>query len=234
MPPERLLRPATLHSASASPPIINGYAALAKWAVVAGHTLRSYKANWHVPDSPSTDSGQTIYLFIGAESTAGVGDQTILQPVLQWGVDGLKRWAVASYCVCGSPGNLKFAAKTKSVPVSEGERLTASIILQSSTDGAFNYLSEFEGIAETKLYIGLPQAFTQIGLALEAYEVMKLSDLPSSGMTRFDQLRISLDGDLKPEPDWQIANPELQYGIQAVPVTHEGIQSEIDVLYRAT
>lgn len=202
--------------------------------MAAGNTLRSYKANWHVPDPPTTDTGQTIYLFIGAESTAGVGDQTILQPVLQWGVDGLKRWAVASYCVSGSPGNLKFAAKTKAVPVSEGERLTASIILESSADGVFNYLSEFEGIAETKLYMGLPQAFPQIGVALEAYDVMKLSDLPSSDMTRFGELRISLGGNLKPEPDWQIANPELQYGIRAVPVTHDGIQNEIDVLYRVT
>lgn len=230
MPLEHLLHRAISGRSALKSPLMDGYAARATWAANDGNSIRTLKATWRVPAPPMSHSGQTIYLFIGMETA--VGDRTILQPVLQWGVNGLKNWSVASYCVSGSPGNLKFAAATKAIPVSSGQHLTASITLQTNTDGIFGYLSEFEGLAETVLHINLPQELTQVGTALEVYNVMKLSDLPNSDTTRLAPIVIRLFDDARVSPVWEITNSELKYNVRAVAVPHDGVQDEIDIFYR--
>jgi hypothetical protein len=217
---------------------MNGYAARATWepdqspgSMEIGRSVKSFKASWRVPAPPSTDSGQTIYLFIGMETGSAVGDKVILQPVLQWGVHNLNHWGVATYCVSGSPGNLKFAATTKAMRVAPGDNLTASIVLQQKVGGTYGYLSEFVGIPESSLYINLPQELVQVGVALEVYRVMKLSDLPNSDVTRFSVVEIEFDNDAKGNPNWELANPELKYKIRAAPVMHGGVHNEIDIYY---
>jgi hypothetical protein len=180
MPLKRHLHNVSLRVGSKGQPIIDGYAAAAIWTAPAGSSISALKATWQVPDPPAADSGQIIYLFIGMETAGPVGDRTILQPVLQWGANDRKQWSVASYCVSGSPGNLKFAATSKAVLVSPGERLSASITLKKTPEGA-SYLSQFERIPETVLYVRLPQALSQAGIALEAQNVMQLSRSRAKG-----------------------------------------------------
>lgn len=237
LPIDRLLTRTETSSNSTAFPVINGYAARATWqcdqplgSTKIGRSIRSFKASWRVPDPPTTELRQILYLFMGMETGTSVGNKVILQPVLQWGANELKYWSVAIYCVSGSPGNLKLAATTGALRVVTGDNLTASIKLQGKVGGAFGYVSEFIGIPGS-LQLSLPRELVQTGVALEAYNVMKLSDLPSSELTAFNALEIILDDDTKASPNWQLTNPELKYNIRASPVVHGGVQDEIDIYY---
>ena len=57
-------------------------------------------ANWNVPAAPSTNDGQTIYLFPGAEDYADV--VTIIQPVLGWNSDYASAWGIETWNCCVS------------------------------------------------------------------------------------------------------------------------------------
>jgi hypothetical protein len=224
---------------AASNPLINGYAARATWefdqpsgSKQIGGSIRSFKAFWRVPDPPATESGQTIYLFIGMETGISIGNKVILQPVLQWGANDIKNWSVSTFCVFGTPKDLKLAAVTKAIPVAAGDQLAASIVLQEKVGGAFGYLAEFSGISGSSLYVNLPQELIQVGVALEVYNVMKLSDLPNSDRTVFDMIQIVSDSDAELSPIWELTNSELKYDIRAAAVVHAGIQDEIDIYYR--
>src|SRR5579859_737513 len=61
----------------------SGWIADAFWANNTGNPVTSFRTTWKVPPAPTTDHGQTIYLFNGIDP-ANPGD-AILQPVLQWG-----------------------------------------------------------------------------------------------------------------------------------------------------
>lgn len=166
------------------------------------------------------------------ETDASSPNKTIIQPVLQWGAMGLRSWTVASYCVCGRPGNLIFAAVTNAVAVVPGDHLTASISLETHADGSFGYLSQFDGISGTALHMALPQQLVQAGIALEGYNVTKPSDLPNADLTRFGAIGVGLNDGTMASPVWTITDTEAQWDVRAVAVTHGNVQDEIDVYYR--
>ena len=53
---------------------------------------------WNVPPMPSTNHGQTVYLFPGMEDYKNV--VTIIQPVLGWNADYSSAWSIASWNCC--------------------------------------------------------------------------------------------------------------------------------------
>src|SRR5208282_1418503 len=67
-------------------------------------TNKSYgkiAATWIVPPSPTSDDGQILYFFPGLEDMSNV--ISIVQPVLQWGNNGIfggRYWLVASWNCC--------------------------------------------------------------------------------------------------------------------------------------
>jgi hypothetical protein len=77
----------------------NGWQTYAWWDS-GGASISSFATTWVVPPAPSTNSGQTIFLFNGIQNTgANFG---ILQPVLQWGISaagGGSYWAIANWYV---------------------------------------------------------------------------------------------------------------------------------------
>ena len=77
-------------------------------------------STWTVPPAPSTDSGQTIFLFNGIQNYGT--NYGILQPVLQWGpsaAGGGSYWSIASWYVT-SGGD---AFHTTLIQVDEGDVL---------------------------------------------------------------------------------------------------------------
>jgi hypothetical protein len=79
-------------------PTING------WVEYAGTTTTSsygaMGAYWRVPPAPSTNHGQTVYLFNGMEDYNDT--VTIIQPVLGWNSDYASAWGIASWNCCKS------------------------------------------------------------------------------------------------------------------------------------
>jgi hypothetical protein len=218
---------------------MNGYLALARWDFQAATMnkakfIRSYTATWRVPLAPSTESDQTVYLFMGMETA---DSKSILQPVLQWGKEvgggGGTVWSVACYFVDGRSENLKMGTRTKSVRVSSGDVLDATIELVSREKDLFGYSCGFKGINGCGIYVESPLQFVQTGIALEVASVGKSSDLPMSKVTHFEDLEILLDDGTRADPSWQIRNCAIEYGVRAIPIAHDGVQSEIDIYYRA-
>ena len=74
------------------------------WVEYAGTTTTSsygyMYAYWNVPPAPSTNDGQTVYLFNGLEDYKDV--VTIIQPVLGWNSDYASAWGIASWNCCAS------------------------------------------------------------------------------------------------------------------------------------
>jgi hypothetical protein len=221
--------------------LIDGYAALARWNFERARALenidasvQAFKVAWHVPTAPKTDSGQTIYLHMGMETSQCGEVQSILQPVLKWGPvpDGRKSWSIASYYVSGKPGDLRFAAMTEAVPVSPGDKLEAAIRLVGKGRGTFMYVSEFAGALGTRLYIASPNELVQIGVALEVSHVAQLSDLPDSDLTCFSGIEVALDKNATPDIAWEITNSALKYNVRAASIVHSGVQDEVQIFYR--
>ena len=61
----------------------SGWIVDAFWQNTTGNPVTSFKTTWRVPPAPTSDSGQTIFLFNGIDPANP--SQAILQPVLQWG-----------------------------------------------------------------------------------------------------------------------------------------------------
>lgn len=63
------------------PNLGSGWISYGYWNNGTGTSLSSFRSTWTVPPSPSTDSGQTIFLFNGIQNYGN--NYGILQPVLQ-------------------------------------------------------------------------------------------------------------------------------------------------------
>jgi hypothetical protein len=74
-------------------------------------------SEWDVPPAPSTNDGQTVYLFNGLEDYKDV--VTIIQPVLGWNSDYASAWGIASWNCCES-GTV---VEAPPAPVNSGDHL---------------------------------------------------------------------------------------------------------------
>jgi len=209
------------------PTLGSGWIAYAYWSNGTGTTFRRFTSKWKVPPSPSSsaDPLQTIFLFNGIQNTGT--NFGILQPVLQWGTSaagGGPSWSIASWYV--TSGGQAF--HTQLVPVSEGDVLTGTMTLVSSDGIHFNYLSEFEGVAATKLPVQNIAELTWFNETLEAYAIVDCSDYPNTTSTPFSD--IVLDSAAGPLPlAWTSVSQISDCGQHAV----SSAPSEVDIIYRA-
>jgi hypothetical protein len=204
-----------------------GWIADASWANDTGSPITSFLATWVVPEAPSTNSGQLIYLFSGIDPANT--SAAILQPVLQWGFSeagGGPYWSVASWYVLGSGQ----AFHTSSVQVNAGDTLTGAMTLTDNTGGGFTYNCEFVGIANTSLVVAAPAELVWCNVTLEAYNVTQCSDYPASASTAFQSIEIQT-GDTTPPVNWSVDNIVTDCGQQAVVVNNSGANGEIDIFY---
>src|SRR5271170_5945542 len=97
-------RPKSLEVGAHDPPkpMASGWITYANWYNNTGDPICSFDTTWTVPPAPTTNNGQTIFLFNSIEPGTY---NAILQPVLQWGpsyAGGGAFWTVASWYLVGS------------------------------------------------------------------------------------------------------------------------------------
>jgi len=178
-------------------------------------------ANWNVPAAPSTNDGQTIYLFPGVEDYADV--VTIIQPVLGWNSDYASAWGIASWncCVSGT------VFEAPPAPVKSGDVIlgymfdtcasgtlscpTWDIVTWDRTNGNFSELLNTSSFGQTFNW-----AFAG---ALEVYNVVQCGDYPSGGATTFYDLGLyNYKWQKLANPAWTVTNlssgltPQCGYG----------------------
>jgi len=138
-------------------------------------------AFWNVPPAPTTNDGQTVYLFNGMEDINDV--VSIIQPVLGWNSDYADAWGIASWNCCVN-GNVNEATPT---PVSSGDLIygymfdtcsagtetcsTWDIVTWDLTSGKFSELLDTSNYGQTFNW-----AF---GGVLEVYNIVQCGDYPN-------------------------------------------------------
>jgi hypothetical protein len=162
---------------------------------------------WTVPSNPSANGG-LIYLFNGLEPAT---ENWILQPVLQWGNNGLfggNNWVIASWMV--GPNNYAFHSPAETVYAghsifgyteitgTSGSTLDWRVQAQDTTSGAYSWI--------TATTSGLHWTWGFAGV-LEAYYITSCSEFPSSGHTTFSNSAIDHEF-----PYYNPENPAGWYG----------------------
>jgi len=153
--------------------------------------LTSYNGTWAVPQDPTQDVSQTLFLFTGFQNSfsavQGRDDVVnIIQPVLQFGpsaAGGGKYWALASWYV-DSNDNAFWSNLTKTAP---GNTIQGNMLKDAKT-GIWN-ISSIDVTASTITTLNIatntsePYAF----VTLEVYTVNNCQDYPH-GSVEFTDL----------------------------------------------
>jgi len=177
-------------------------------------------ANWIVPPAPTTDDGQTVFLFPGMEDYAL--DETIIQPVLGWNAGFFgTNWSIASWNCCPS-GTTLYSTPVK---VNPNDIIFGTIISNSAgtTASTWNITTEDTTTGKSTTLRKTPsegQTFTWAqGGALEVYEIVQCSDYPPNKSTAFYNLELRDDNfNIYYDPGWVLFNywggltPVCNYG----------------------
>jgi hypothetical protein len=198
------------------------------WIEYAGITTTSaygeIYSEWEVPPAPTTNDGQTVYLFNGLEDYQDV--VTIVQPVLGWNSDYASAWGIASWNCCES-GTVYEAPPA---PVNSGDHIEGyvfdncaagtkvcsswDIVTYDVTNGNFSELLDTSNFGQTFNW-----AF---GGVLEVYNIVQCGDYPPpdySGGIGFHNQTVLNDKFVRiASPAWKITNlssglsPQCGYG----------------------
>jgi len=187
-------RSATIHTLRALSP--NAWKASANFAPAV--PLGSMTVTFTVPEPPTVD-GALIYLFPAAEDAYLT---TILQPVLQWGVDGDGEggdcWTIASWHVTTDGHTLK----SPSIEVTPGDTIVGTVKATQCSDEGCDWLIETRDVScepnlVTALQIGnMPSLLLfLVAGALEAYPedpccLLRRGQFPASGSTTFSDIQL--------------------------------------------
>ena len=236
---ERLVEPQAASTSESAPldDTLDNWITAGWWLNKTGTPVSHYRAQWKVPDPPSCQRGQLIFLFNGMEPDPHKA-RTILQPVLTWGLYG-KRWAVVSYFY---PPIGQNPEKSPAVYVSPGDVLTGVIRLIGQGPQGFSYRCEFEHIPETALTVhDIPQLVycvvtlevDEAGCGNRPYELKKPGDYPNARKTRFRRIRVETGA--RSRLDWRRCNyleklPRY-YGAHTKIVSHSSTDGTVDIYY---
>jgi hypothetical protein len=219
--PEKLLIPTKI-----MPAMGEGWIVYAGWTEITTGHLTLFKTTWKVPPAPSTQSGQTIFLFNGIQNST-----RIYQPVLQWGpsaAGGGNYWTVASWYVDYSTQPVFHSPL---VTVNEGDTLTGVMVLTDISGNYCSYNSYFQGIANTSLPVQNIEELTWANETLEAYNIQKCSDYPATLKTSMKDIELVVDG-LHPILNWNPVNRVTDCGQKCVVVSNANPGGQVDLYYR--
>lgn len=185
----------------------------------------SFRTTWTVPPAPSTNSGQTIFLFNGIENAT-----MIYQPVLQWGpsaAGGGNFWTVASWFADGSGGPAFHSPLRR---VNAGTVLVGEITLTGQTATRFNYRCRFQGIPFTTLPIQNVNELRWCIETLEAYNLVLCSNYPATPSTSFREIEI-LTGTTHPALNWTPTVLVADCGQNVKVVSNANPGGQVDIYY---
>jgi hypothetical protein len=153
---------------------------------------RSLSATWKVPSAPTTDGGQTLYLFPGLEPLGGT---VVVQPVLTW-TQGT--WSISSWACCVNG----IVNHSTVLPVQTGDTILGEITGSNCNQAAGSCAAWT--ITTTDLATGLPTMFVAdtddgdpitaplpwvVGGALEAWNLTTCDQYPADGQWTFGPIR---------------------------------------------
>jgi len=229
-PADEPLMPKNVHipalaKAAKVPAFGSGWISYAFWNNNTGHAITSFATTWVVPPEPSTQSGQTIFLFNGIQNSS-----MIYQPVLQFGpsaAGGGNYWAVASWYVDSAGG---VANHSSLVQVNPGEVLVGIMTLTGSGPSGYDYECVFQGIPNASLAIQNVQQLTWAAETLEAYGITQASDYPATQETAFRGISM-LTGGIRPNIAWTAVDAVTDVGQKCVVVSNSATNGEVDIMY---
>jgi hypothetical protein len=204
----------------------SGWITYASWLNNTGQLVSNIVSTWTVPAAPTTNHGQTIFLFNGIE-TADFGH--ILQPVLQWGpsaAGGGASWQVASW-YAGGPGQV--AQHAPLTPVSVGQTLVGGITWTNESGAGYTYLCGFQGIPNSVIVAQNIPELTWVVQTLETYNCQVASDYPDTTTTKFTSIGVDVGSNAQPAASlaWAATDAVTDIGQNTVVVG----QGEVDINY---
>jgi hypothetical protein len=228
-PDGRPVMPYNVVQPAAVVPLGSGWITYASWTNSTGTPISLFSTKWVVPPAPSTQSGQTVFLFNGIQNSG-----FIYQPVLQWGssaAGGGNYWAVASWYADGQGGP---AYHSNLVRVNPGDTLTGVMTLTGQSPQGFSYNCDFQGIANTGLPIrNIPQ-LTWLVETLECYGMTKCSDYPATNKTAMYAIKIE-NGKSIASVGWTVTNSVADCGQHTLLFDEDTIgNGEVDIWYTAS
>lgn len=173
----------------------------------------NYFANEYIPSPPSSNDGQIIYFFLGLEPE---GQSAILQPVLQWGYNGMfggNYWCIADWYVYNNNANY-IVSQPLTSGVSTGAEFGNDMYGQSFHNGGYgewtayaineNYPFQEVSLSYTGQGNGVLDSvkFTWGYATLEVYNVDTSSELPSGGSFNFLDIQASNQHGTAINPSW--------------------------------
>jgi hypothetical protein len=209
---------------SAVPALGSGWICYASWTENA-KPVSLFTTTWIVPPAPTTQSGQTIFLFNGIQNSS-----MIYQPVLQWGpsaAGGGNFWAVAGWYADGQGGQSFYSSLVR---VNPGQVLVGVMTETGQSAQGFSYDCQFTGIANTSLPIQNVQQLTWCIETLECYGIQQCSDYPATSRTSMGSIEIQAGGSTV-TPAWTAANSVTDCGQRAVVVSNASPGGEVDLFY---
>jgi hypothetical protein len=225
-----------MHEATLSaevPDLRSGWVASAGWTNTSANLITSMTTTWTVPRSPTTTSGQIIFIFDGLQNSS-----RILQPVLQWGGDSSDSgsgdyWVIASWNA-GSQSD-PFYLSPSVIRVNPGDQLVGSMIYTGSTKDAsgvthYNYTSSFVGFPGTELSFSTTEALYNPVETLEVYGITQCSDYPATNLMAMRDIDIAVQGaSVTLSASAPIAG---DCGEKAVVIAPSGNQGEVLIYFR--
>jgi hypothetical protein len=172
------------------PPSYTGWVENTYYSIPTGYSLEHYSSLWQVPGAPTSNDGQTIFLFIGSEDSA---QDMIIQPVLQWGqcysYGCAYNWQIDSY-YCDSTNTCSRSPESN---VNTGDQINGTINQSYNQCDRGNPYDIVATDTSTGAYSDLqtcayPQ--TNVYVTLEMYNLQQCSDYPSSGSTTFGSIKL--------------------------------------------
>ena len=184
-----------------------------------------FSTTWVVPPAPTTQSGQTVFLFSGIQNST-----MIYQPVLQWGpsaAGGGNYWAVASWYADGQGGKSFYSSLVR---VNPGQVLVGVMTETAQSATGFSYNCVFTDIANTGLPIKNVQQLTWCIETLECYGIQKCSDYPATCRTEMRNILLQAGG-ANVTPTWAVNNAVTDCGQHTVVVSNASPGGEVDLFY---
>ncbi|GEM_PF-3391509 len=148
--------------------------------------IQKLSGAWTVPPAPTSNDGQTIYLWIGLQPTAN-NTAPLIQPVLEWGQGSANYWQIASW-YCSTTSNSSCQSSTSVYSTSAGKTITGTLTgssCSSSTGvcGSWNIQTTDGTNVSTLTYSGSTALYWLDGAVLEEWNVIQCSDYPAEHTT---------------------------------------------------
>jgi len=188
----------------------NGWAAYAMW--LAAEDFSYFGGVWTVPDVPSQQLIQTLFLFTGFQNSYFLADEkgdavvtSIIQPVLQWGNSDAgdeKYWAIASWFVAGDSA----VYSDLKGPLNPGDIIVGNMTLQSGTK--WQIVTEDATLKQSStLTVDTDVSEVDAFVTLEVYGITDCSEYPN-GSDTFTNLILQVGGQ-PVTPSW---TPQTEVG----------------------